>query len=152
MIVSELDPARRRKAAELGVEVLDPGSQDVVGAVKNLTDGRGADVVVVAVGLGIANRQSFEMVAPTGSVVLFANAYPSEPLDVDPNLIHKTELKVLGVEGKTVEDFAIAIKLLNDRLVDVRPIIESSFGGLDHVVDALELAIRPETYRVIVNP
>jgi threonine dehydrogenase-like Zn-dependent dehydrogenase len=151
VIVSELDSARRRKVAGLGVEVLDPGGQNVVQAVKELTDGRGADAVIVAVGLESANRQAFEIVAPTGTVVLFANAYPSEPLSVDPNLIHKTELKVLGVEGKTVEDFAIAVKLLNDRLVDVRPIIETSFG-LHEVIDALETAVRPETYRVIVNP
>jgi threonine dehydrogenase-like Zn-dependent dehydrogenase len=151
VIVSELDDARRRKAAGLGVEVVNPGTQDVVQAVKDLTNGRRADGVIVAVGLANANRQAFEMVAPTGTVVLFANAYPAEPLNVDPNLIHKTELKVLGVEGKTVEDFAIAVKLLNDRLVDVRPIIETSFGLLQ-VVDALETAVRSETYRVIVNP
>jgi hypothetical protein len=40
---------------------------------------------------------------------------------------------------------------LNDRLVHVRPLIETSFG-LHQMIDALEAAVRPETYRVIVNP
>lgn len=152
VIVLELDPARRAKAEAAGADVvLDPRAQDAVRAVADITGGRGADAVIAAVGSGAVNRQAFELVAKTGTVVLFAAAYPPEPLELDPNVIHKSEVRVLGVEGKTVDDFRIAVKLLNDGLIDVRPVIETRFG-LDHVVEALETAVRPDTYRVIVGP
>ena len=68
----DIDPARRQLARELGVEnVLDPGEQDVVSAVKDLTDGYGADGVV----LGIKSESSeplnqcFDMSRQRGRVV-----------------------------------------------------------------------------------
>lgn len=152
VIVVELDAARRAKAQAVGADVVvDPGSQEAARAVADLTGGRGADAVIAAVGSGAVNLLAFDLVAKTGTVVLFAAAYPSEPLQLDPNTIHKGEIRVVGVEGKTVEDFSIAVRLLNQRLVDVRPLVETRFG-LGRVVDALEAAIRPETYRVIVSP
>lgn len=50
IICTELNPARRAKASELGADVvLDPGSEDVVERVHELTEGRGADCVIEAV-------------------------------------------------------------------------------------------------------
>lgn len=68
----DIDPARRRLARQLGVEqVLDPASDDIVTAVKDLTDGYGADAVV----LGIKSESSeplnqcFDMSRQRGRVV-----------------------------------------------------------------------------------
>ena len=68
----DIDPARRALASRLGLEhALDPGSEDVVEAVKRLTDGYGADAVV----LGIKSESSeplnqcFDMSRQRGRVV-----------------------------------------------------------------------------------
>lgn len=51
----DIDPARRQLARDLGIDhVLDPTSADIVAEVKNLTDGYGADAVV----LGIKSESS----------------------------------------------------------------------------------------------
>jgi L-iditol 2-dehydrogenase len=152
VIVCELDAERRAKALALGAHfVVDPGSEDPAEAVRALTDGRGADAVVAAVGSQRVDDLAFTLVGKTGRVVLFASAHPSAPVGADHNLIHKSEVDVLGVEGKDVQDFRIAVKLLSDRLIDVRPMIDSRvpLSELDH---AFEMAIRPDTYRVIVHP
>ena len=152
VIVCELDASRRSKAASLGADVvLDPHDGDFAAQVRELTDGRGADAVVAAVGNAPVNALAFEMIGKTGRVVLFASAHPSPCLDVDHNLIHKNEVDVLGVEGKTVQDFAIAVRLLSQRLIDVRPLIDRTVP-LQDLETAFELAIRPDTYRVVVTP
>jgi threonine dehydrogenase-like Zn-dependent dehydrogenase len=152
VIVCELDTARRAKAAALGAHVvLEPAAGDFASSVKALTGGRGADAVVAAVGNSRVDELAFSMVAKTGKVVLFASAHPSSPLSVDHNLIHKSEVDVLGVEGKDVRDFHIAVKLLSDRLIDVRPLIDSCVP-LGDLARAFEMAIRPDTYRIIVTP
>jgi threonine dehydrogenase-like Zn-dependent dehydrogenase len=152
VIVCELDQARRDKARSLGADVvLDPSAGDIVAEVKALTGGRGADAVVAAVGSSRVDDLAFQLVGKTGQVVLFASAHPSPGLGVDHNLIHKNEVRVLGVEGKSVEDFRIAVKLLSERLIDVRPLIDR-LVPLTDLTTAFELAIRPETYRVIVTP
>jgi L-iditol 2-dehydrogenase len=154
VIVCELDATRRQKAADLGADVvLDPGDGggDAVSAVRELTGGRGADAVVAAVGSARVDELAFQLVSRTGKVVLFASAHPSAPLSVDHNLIHKNEIDVLGVEGKSVEDFLIATRLLSHRLVDVRPLIDR-LVPLARIEEAFALAVRPDTYRVVVTP
>jgi L-iditol 2-dehydrogenase len=152
VIVCELDAARRAKAAALGVDVvLDPAAGDIVQAVHELTDGRGADAVIAAVGSARVDELAFSLVGKTGKVVLFASAHPSAAVGVDHNLVHKGEVDVLGVEGKDVQDFRIAVKLLSDRLIDVAPLIDDRVP-LAQVERAFELAVRSDTYRVIVTP
>jgi L-iditol 2-dehydrogenase len=152
VIVCELDAARRDKARALGADVvLDPNDGDFAGQVRGLTDGRGADAVVAAVGSAAVDALAFEMVGKTGKVVLFASAHPSPPLQVDHNVLHKNEVDVLGVESKSVQDFQIAVRLLSQRLIDVRPLIDRCVP-LRELETAFELAIRPDTYRVIVTP
>jgi threonine dehydrogenase-like Zn-dependent dehydrogenase len=151
-IVCELDATRRDKARSLGADVvLDPHDGAFVEQVRALTEGRGADAVIAAVGSAQVNALTFEMVAKTGKVVLFASAHPSPELSVDHNLIHKNELEVLGVEGKSVQDFLIAVRLLSARLIDVRPLIDRCVP-LTELETAFELALRPDTYRVVVTP
>ena len=152
VIVCELDASRREKARQLGADlVLDPHDGSFSDQVRDVTDGHGADAIVAAVGSAAVNSLAFEMVGKTGRVVLFASAHPSPALDVDHNLIHKSEVDVLGVEGKTVQDFAIAVRLLSRRLIDVRPLIDRTVPLCDFET-AFELAIRPDTYRVVVTP
>jgi threonine dehydrogenase-like Zn-dependent dehydrogenase len=152
VLVVELDAARRSKAGELGADVvLDPSEGDVVSAVKDLTGGRGADAVIAAAGSARVDELAFAMIGKTGKVVLFASAYPSPALNVDHNLIHKSEVDVLGVEGKSVDDFRIAVKLLSDRLIDVRPLIDG-LVPLSKLEEAFQRAVRPETYRIVVTP
>jgi L-iditol 2-dehydrogenase len=151
-IVCELDATRRDKARSLGADVvLDPHDSAFEEQVRELTEGRGADAVVAAVGSAQVNALAFEMVAKTGKVVLFASAHPSPELSVDHNLIHKNEVDVLGVEGKSVQDFLIAVRLLSGRLIDVRPLIDRCVP-LTELETAFDLALRPDTYRVVVTP
>jgi L-iditol 2-dehydrogenase len=152
VLVCELDAARRAKAAQLGADVvLDPQEGDFASQVRAMTDGRGADAVVAAVGSASVDAMAFEMVGKTGKVVLFASAHPSPALNVDHNRVHKDEVDVLGVESKTVQDFAIAVRLLSQRLIDVRPLIDRCVP-LAELETAFELAIRPDTYRIVVTP
>jgi len=70
--VIAVDPvaAKRELAAKLGAShAIDPGREDAAGAVKRLTGGRGADVVIEAAGTEAAFRLSVEMVRPGGEVV-----------------------------------------------------------------------------------
>ena len=153
VIVCELDGARRRKAIELGADVvLDPADgADFAAQVRALTDGRGADAVVAAVGSAQVDALAFQMVAKTGKVVLFASAHPSPALAVDHNRLHKDEVGVLGVESKSVQDFAIAVRLLAQRLIDGSPLIDRCVP-LGELETAFELAIRQDTYRIVVTP
>ncbi|MBI3971972.1 MAG: zinc-binding dehydrogenase [Chloroflexi bacterium] len=139
-IVSDPLAARLQAARSLGAhDVIDASLTDPVARVKELTEGRGADAVIVAVGAGEAARQGLEMGAINGRVNFFAGTYPPVELPFDPNLVHYRQLLVTGSHDFTPHQFSTALKLIQHRIVDVKRLISHRFN-LDAVRDAFEMA------------
>jgi L-iditol 2-dehydrogenase len=152
VIVSEIDSGRLTKARALGADVtIDASGEDPVARVKELTEGRGAEHVIVAIGSGRANEQAKAMLSDRGRLVLFASAHPMTPLEIDPNEMHNRETGVLGVLSSEQADFQIANRLIGLRQVDLSPLIEASYP-LPGLAAALEASVQPGTYRIIVTP
>jgi L-iditol 2-dehydrogenase len=150
-IVSDIDEARLELARQLGADiVVNPQVADPVQAVKDATEGRGADVVIVAAGNKTAGEHGLAMVGRLGCVVFYASLYPPGTIDLDWNRIHYGEITVTGTEGKTDKDFREAVKLLSTGAINVRPLI-SRVISLEEL--PAELAGTPvgETQRVVVR-
>jgi len=151
VIVSEIDADRLAKAKAMGADVIiDASKQDPVETVKELTDGRGADIVVAAIGHRVANEQGMQMIAPRGTFVVFASAHPETPLELSPNVVHNQEHRVIGVLSSEKQDFHIATKLIRQGQVDLTPLIQNKYP-LSDLNGALSEAILPGTYRIIVE-
>jgi threonine dehydrogenase-like Zn-dependent dehydrogenase len=75
-----------------------------------LTDGRGPDVVIEAIGTPATFRVAVEEVAFTGRVVYIG--YAKEPVSYETRLFVQKELDVLGSRNALPEDFHAVIGLL----------------------------------------
>jgi L-iditol 2-dehydrogenase len=122
----EQSPERLALAAER-VEpdeaILAP-AQDPVEAVRSFTDGRGADVVIVAAASRKAQEQALEMAAPRGRVSLFAGLPKDAPtITLDANRVHYRELAVVGAAGSTPAHNAAALALIANGQVPVEDLI-----------------------------
>jgi len=138
VIVSDPIAARLEKARELGAhDVIDATATDPVARVKELTDGRGANAVIVAVGAPEPLRQGLAMAAINGWVNFFAGTYPPTEIPVDPNLIHYRQLRVTGSHDFTPHHFTTALRLIQFGIVRVAPLISHRFE-LDDVREAFE--------------
>jgi threonine dehydrogenase-like Zn-dependent dehydrogenase len=78
-----------------------------------LTEGRGPDVVIEAVGSPATFRAAVEEVAFTGRVVYIG--YAKEPVSYETKLFVQKELDVMGSRNALPEDFHAVIKLLEAR-------------------------------------
>lgn len=151
VVVSELNPQRRQKALDAGAHaVLDPNAGDIAKQLKNMNDGRLADVVIVTIGLGPANEQALELVAPNGKIMLFASAHPAVPMNIDPNVIHRSGITITGSTSKNRKDLYQASLLIGRKIINVEPMIEKVLP-LEQAQLAFELAIKPENYRIILS-
>jgi L-iditol 2-dehydrogenase len=151
VIVSEVDPGRLAMAARLGAtELIDASKTDPVARVKELTEGRGAEAVIAAIGHEKANEQGMAMLSDRGRFVLFAAAHPEPAFTFAPNEMHNRETGVFGVISGEVQDFYAATRLIRYGLVDLSPLIDIRYP-LEEIGAALEHAIKPGTYRVIVE-
>jgi L-iditol 2-dehydrogenase len=151
VIVSEIDERRNAFAKELGADAtVNPAREDAAERVRAMTGGKGADVVVVAIGNHAANLDALKMVAEFGTVMFFASAHPPQDLTVDPNFIHRKQVTLTGARHPSPAGFETAASLISKRLIDVSPLIEAKLP-LDQLSQAFELAVQPNTYRVIVT-
>jgi len=80
---------------------------------RELTGGRGPDVIVEAVGTAATFRAAVEEVSFTGRVVYIG--YAKEPVSYETKLFVQKELDVLGSRNAQPEDFHAVIRLLEGR-------------------------------------
>jgi L-iditol 2-dehydrogenase len=127
VIVSEPDENRRSVARQLGaVATIDPTTQDAVKAIKEMTDGEGADVASVTTGALPAVEPALHGVRKQGVINLFGGFPPNSVLNLDPNLIHYNELMLTGSQNATIAQYEKALKLL-PKLTDLRKVVTHSF-------------------------
>lgn len=151
VVVSELDPARRKKALEAGAHaVLDPQGQNLAQQLQELNDGRLADAVVVTFGSGAANDDALRLVGPQGKIMLFASAHPAAPFTVDPNFIHNSKISITGSTSKNRKDLFQASLLIGRKIINVEPMIEKVLPLKDAQL-AFEAAVQRESYRIVVT-
>ena len=153
VIMLDISEKKIARAKELGIgPVINSLETDPVAAVKELTNGKGVDVVVPAVGNSKAYEQAMAMLKKdSGRFLVFAAGYPKPELVIDPNTIHYRKLSIIGTGGADLRDFQMSAELINTGRV--RPIfsLEGKVIGLKDFNDAMIAAATPDAYRVTVD-
>jgi L-iditol 2-dehydrogenase len=151
VISSELIPERLIVAQELGAdEVVHAGQTDPVERVKELTEGRGANVVIVAVGARRAAEQALEMAGIGATVNFFAGTYPSVEIPFDPNLVHYKQLALTGSHDYTPDHFRTALRFIQSGTARVSPLISHELA-LDETKRGFDVVAERNGLKVIIN-
>lgn len=152
VIVTEMMENKIENAKAEGLEVIDVSKYDPVEEVKRLTNGRGADVVIVAVGNTKANNQAVEMLKDNyGKILIFAASFPEPKFEISSNVIHYKRMEILGTTGADYMDFMDAAKLLSTGVVKVTNLLEKKQFTLDEMQAAFDEAATLGKYRVTIN-
>lgn len=152
VIVCEVDEERLQLAGELGADICIPADRvNVVQEVKRLTGDRGADAVFVTAPASALASQGVEMTGKLGRTVFYTSFHPSDPIEIGPSQIHSTEQIITGAVNPQKKDFLIASRLLSFGFIDVTRLISGVYS-LEELESAMEAALRPDTYRIIVRP
>lgn len=151
VIMSEIDETRRKLALSLGCDIVfSPLEKDPVAYVKELTGGRGADVVFDTTVLPSVASQAIEMTGKLGRCVMYSSVNPADPIGLDANALHGSEKVITGSVSPSIESFDTAVRLLNKKLISPEKLLYGVFD-FEHAKEAFETALRPDTYRVIIT-
>jgi threonine dehydrogenase-like Zn-dependent dehydrogenase len=115
---TEIDAFRMNVARQVGVSVFSPDETDIEKQVKAFTDGKGADIVIDAVGTQLENAINY--VAPGGKILAFGMD-SSVKVTITPNTITRRAIKILGsyIGQNTCLP---AIKILQSRRINLAPL------------------------------
>jgi L-iditol 2-dehydrogenase len=128
------------------------GEQDPVAAVLELTEARGADVVIVAAASRRAQEEALTMAAPRGRVSLFAGLPKDAPtITLDANRVHYRELSVVGASGSTPAHNTAALGLIATGDVPVADLITHRLP-LDRVHEAIAGVRNGAGIKYVIEP
>jgi L-iditol 2-dehydrogenase len=125
---------------------------DPYDAVKDLTGGKGADVVINAAPSLEAVSLAFRIVAKAGRVSLFASVPKDNPhLSIDVNAIHYGQIEVYGASDSTAKNHADAVRLLAAGRISTKPLI-THILPLDEFFKGIDLIKKREALKVVIKP
>jgi L-iditol 2-dehydrogenase len=153
VITSDLYPERLRISKSLGFELaIDASRQDAVHYVRQQTEGRGADAVILAVGSNSLVRPAMDAARAGGRVLLFAQTQRGEVV-VDPAAICVDEKALIGSYSASVNLQDDSVQFVMNREMDLQRLISHRFP-LQESARALELAAHPQpaSMKIVIQP
>ena len=134
---------RREKSLKLGaLESFNPVSGKLVEEIRARSEGRGADVVLVAVAHPAVVVEALAAARPGGRVLLFAANDPITKIEFPASAVGIDEKEILGSYSAAVDIQESAAGLVLGKKLPVMDIVTHRFP-LDRIQEGLELAARP---------
>jgi L-iditol 2-dehydrogenase len=156
VLTSDLYPERHAIAAGYGLSHPLDARGDVVAACKAATEGRGADVALVAVGEDALIAQAMAAIRPGGRVMLFASTqHGTAPFD--PAAVCMEEKTLMGSYSASVaiqqEGIDLVFAGYRDGSLDLTKLISHRFS-LEECAAAIDLASHPvpDSMKIVMKP
>lgn len=108
-------------------------TEDVVGKVKELTSGRGVDIVMETAGSTDAVKMSLELCRFGGELILEGVAGEGENLTIPSDYLLLRDLTVYGIFSYTTGAWSKVLQLLASEILDLEPMITHRYSIEDYL-------------------
>ena len=156
VLTSDMYPERHAIAAQYGLDHPLDARGDVVAACKAMTEGRGADVALVAVGADALIATAMAAIRPGGRVMLFASTQHGTAA-FDPAAVCMDEKTLMGSYSASVaiqqEGIDLVFEGYRSGKLDLMKLISHRFG-LEEAAKAIDLASHPvaDSMKIVLKP
>lgn len=153
VIVSEPIPSRAEQARRMGADrVVNPTVEDLDTVVKAESNGRGADVIIVAAPVHAAQESALSMAAIGGRINFFGGLpKDNSKINFDSNIVHYKELIVTATTACSTDNCWQAAQIINAGLVDLSDLISSRFA-LKDAKEAFAEALEKKALKIVIEP
>ena len=152
VIVSEPNKMRREVALELGADrVVDPTKENLEQIIKDATNGMGADVIVMAIGVPALVNSTLKLCKKGGTVNLFAGFAGTGECQIEVNTIHYNEINVNGSTAYKRADYLEAADMVITKKINLDKIATHTFK-IDEFQNAYEMCKSGKGLKVMIEP
>lgn len=153
VVTTDLYPQRLTIAKDLGLDIgIDASRTDAGKVVREMTEGRGADAAILAVGGNKLIRTAMDAVRPGGRVLLFAQTARGEAM-IDPAAVCVDEKTLLGSYSASIDLQDESVRFVMGREMNLERLISHRYSLADSV-KAVELAAnpQPDSMKIAIQP
>lgn len=127
------------KAAEKGVKLIFAKGDELNDIVMKNSGGRGADDIILAVGVNPVQQNALSLLAPGGVANMFGGLPKGKHLlQLDALAVHYREIKVVGSSGGEPSDMAATLEAIANNDVDPGNYV-AAVGSLDNAIKVLKM-------------
>jgi L-iditol 2-dehydrogenase len=128
IIGADMVSYRLNKARELGADdVIDASKEDTIEALKDLTSGQMADIVIAGPNSVDALKTGIASVGAGGTVLMFTPVKPEETLTINPNELYFKDISLITSYSCGPSDTADALELMESGAVKASHVITHRF-------------------------
>lgn len=150
VVVCDPVASRRERAGDFGATgTVEP--EELEGVNREMTEGRGFDVVLELSGANEAFETSLEMARIGGTIVLVGAVFPSAPAPVSVERLVRRCLTIRGVHNYAPRHLSAAVEFLSRASGPFAGLV-SGWTPLERVGEAFEIAADPGVLRVGIRP
>jgi L-iditol 2-dehydrogenase len=150
VVVTDAITERLQMAAQFGADQLVAPSNSIT-KLKALSENRGADVTIEAVGKPETWELAVQATRKGGTTVLFGGCPAGSKASIDTGLMHYGELTLRGVFHHTPGDVREALRLISTAQVNVAQLVTHRMR-LTEVEEALRLMQKGTAIKVAITP
>ena len=152
IIATDIYEYRLEKAEVFGATDIFHARDDISEQIRQVNDGRGADVVIVCAGALSAMEQALDCVDRGGTILFFAAPTPEEVLKVPVNQFWRNGVTLVPTYAGAPADCAAALDLIARKTVPVADMITHRLP-LEKIQEGFRLVQRSrESLKVIIEP
>jgi L-iditol 2-dehydrogenase len=123
IIAVDIEPQKLDLARQLGADIVLNSSQtDVISKIEKMTDNRGADVVIEAVGITATMQNALACVRKGGALTVIGNLSPT--VEIPLQLLVASEIAIYGSCASRGE-YPACLDLIARGAIDVNPLISA---------------------------
>lgn len=153
VLATDTIPHRRELAVRFGANSFDPRDNSFERATADSTDGRGADIVIVAANAHGLVEQALRISRPGARILLFAQTSKTERIEISGADICVGERVLLGSYSADIDLQATSARLVFSRELPLEELISHRFP-LSEIEQGIAVAQRPtaDSLKVVIHP
>jgi L-iditol 2-dehydrogenase len=151
VVVVDLDAGRLSLAARLGAARVARAGPEADAAVRELSNGLGADALFDTVGGAGVLDSAIALTRPGGTVVLFAHAPEGERSALDLNALFKSERRIVATYSGGLAEQERVFELICSGRLDASPLVTHRMP-LDDFSEGVDLVVARKALKVLFTP
>jgi L-iditol 2-dehydrogenase len=152
MVGLSTDEERLKMAKELGAtDIIMSDLEDPAAKINEMTNNKGAEVVVEATGNAKAVTMAVETAAAGGLILMGGSGFGGNPISFEPWNFVRDEKTLKGLQGFEWADYLLALDLIKAGKMKIAPLV-SKIMSLDEANEACELAESKKFMKIVLRP